>query len=95
MALFLVVYHLNYDGPYFSPNLNVNSEPNFTGLITDLLEDIIEMGSYLDRIDTNYPPYNVINKSSVAQSSVKSSFFFLICVFLIYYFRKILKKMNR
>lgn len=63
MALFLVVYLLNKDGPYFSPNLENDSEPHFYGLITSLLEDITEMGSCLERIDFNNQPYNVINKS--------------------------------
>lgn len=59
--LFLIAYNLNNEGPYFEPNLDVNSEPNFFGLIINLIEDIIEMGSYMERIDSNYPPYNVRN----------------------------------
>lgn len=46
-------------GPRFFPNLETEIEPNFFGLIKSLLDDIVEMGSYMERIDKNYPPYNV------------------------------------
>lgn len=46
-------------GPRFSPNLETEFEPHFFGLIKSLLDDIVEMGSYMERIDKNYPPYNV------------------------------------
>lgn len=47
-------------GPRFSPNLETEIEPHFFGLIKSLLDDIVDMGSYMERIDKNYPPYNVI-----------------------------------
>lgn len=46
-------------GPRFSPNLETEFEPHFFGLIKSLLDDIVEMGSYMERIDKKYPPYNV------------------------------------
>ncbi|XP_025202252.1 dynein beta chain, ciliary-like, partial [Melanaphis sacchari] len=59
-AIFLVVYFLdNNNLPRFSPNLEINDEPNFIGLVTSLLEDTVEMGSYMERIADNYPSYNV------------------------------------
>lgn len=46
--------------PFFSPNLEIENEPNLFGLINLLLDDMINMGSYIERIAENYPPYNVI-----------------------------------
>lgn len=45
--------------PRFSPNLETENEPHFFGLIKSLLDDIVDMGLYMERIDKNYPPYNV------------------------------------
>jgi len=60
LAIFIVVYLLDNDNlPRFSPNLEIDDEPNFHGLVTSLLEDIVEMGSYMERIADSYPPYNV------------------------------------
>jgi len=39
--------------------LEIDDEPNFYGLVTSLLEDMVEMGSYMERIADSYPPYNV------------------------------------
>jgi len=56
----MVVYLLDYNNlPRFSPNLEINDEPNFIGMVTSLLEDLVEMGSYMERIADSYPPYNV------------------------------------
>jgi len=56
----MVVYLLDNDNlPRFSPNLEIDDEPNFYELITSLLEDMVEMGFYMERIADNYPPYNV------------------------------------
>jgi len=56
----LVVYFLDNDNfPRFSPHLEIDDEPNFLGLVTSLLEDMVEMGSYMERIADSYPPYNV------------------------------------
>lgn len=58
--MFLVVYFLDNDNfPRFSPNLEIEDEPNFLGLVTSLLEDMVEMGSYMERIADSYPSYNV------------------------------------
>lgn len=58
--MFLVVYFLDNDNfPRFSPNLEIEDEPNFSGLVTSLLEDMVEMGSYMERIADSYPSYNV------------------------------------
>lgn len=45
--------------PFFSPGLEIENEPNLFGLINSLLEDMVEMGSYIERVADNYPPYNV------------------------------------
>lgn len=45
--------------PFFSPNLEIENEPNLFGLIHLLLDDIVNMGSCIERISENYPPYNV------------------------------------
>jgi len=60
LAIFIVIYFLNNDNfPHFSPNLEIDDEPNFYGLVTSLLEDMVEMGLYMERIADSYPPYNV------------------------------------
>lgn len=60
LAIFIVIYLLDTDNlPRFSPNLEIDDEPNFYGLVTSLLEDMVEMGSYMERIADSYPPYNV------------------------------------
>lgn len=59
-AIFNVSYLLSNDGPHFSPNLEIDSEPNFFGLVSSLLEDMVEIGSHMKRIADGYPPYNVI-----------------------------------
>jgi len=60
LAIFIVVYLLdNNNFPRFSPNLEIDDEPNFFGLFTSLLEDMVEMGLYMERIADSYPPYNV------------------------------------
>lgn len=59
MPLFIVVYLLNYDGPCFSPNLEIDSVPNFYGLVNSLLEDMVETNSHMEKIADGYPPYNV------------------------------------
>lgn len=45
--------------PFFSPSLEIENEPNLFGLINLLLNDMVNMGSYIERIAENYPPYNV------------------------------------
>lgn len=52
-------YLLDTNGPRFSPNLEMDVEPNFFGLISNLLEDTVEVGSFMERISDGYPPYNV------------------------------------
>lgn len=59
MALVMVEYILNDNGPRFSPDLEIDSEVHLLGLINSLLEDMIEMGSRMKRIADGYPPYNV------------------------------------
>lgn len=55
----MIVYFLSTDGPHFSPNLEIDYNPNFYGLIHSLLQDMVEMASCMDRIADGYPPYNV------------------------------------
>lgn len=57
----MAVYLLNNDGPGFSPDLEIDNEPNLLGLINSILNDIVEMGSSMERIADGCPPYNVIN----------------------------------
>jgi len=59
MALFVASYLLNDDGPYFSPNFEIDNDSSFFGLMNSLLEDIVKMGLYMERIADNYPPYCV------------------------------------
>jgi len=60
LAIFIVIYLLDNDNfPRFSPNLEIDHELNFYGLVTSLLEDMVEMGSYMERVADSYPPYNV------------------------------------
>jgi len=60
LAIFIVVYLLDTNNfPRFSPNLEIDDEPNFYGSVTSLLEDMVEMGSYMERVADSYPPYNV------------------------------------
>lgn len=59
MPIFMVVYVLSNKGPYFSPHLEYNYNPNFSELINSLLKDMIEVSSCMERIAVNYPPYNV------------------------------------
>lgn len=56
----MAVYLLNNDGPRFSPDLEIDNEPNMFGLINSILDDIVEMGSSMDRIADGCHPYNVI-----------------------------------
>lgn len=59
MELFIIQYLLNNNDPCFSPDLNTDNEQNFLELINSLLKDIVEMGSCMERIADDYPPYNV------------------------------------
>jgi len=52
-------YLLNDDGPHFSPNFEIDKEPNFLGLVNSLLEDMVETGSCMERIADGCPPYYV------------------------------------
>ncbi|VVC32244.1 Hypothetical protein CINCED_3A002285 [Cinara cedri] len=57
--IFVAVYLLKNNGPRFSPDLEIDNKPNLLGLINSLLNDIIEMGSSMERIADGCPPYNV------------------------------------
>lgn len=59
MPIFMVVFLLEKSGATFSPDLKTDNEPNFFGLVSSLLEDMIEIGSCMERIADEYPPYNV------------------------------------
>jgi len=59
MPIFMVVFLLDKKGATFSPDLKTDNEPNFFGLMSALLEDMIEIGSCVERIADEYPPYNV------------------------------------
>lgn len=52
-------YLLNDNGPKFSPNLEIDNDPNVFGLVNSLLDDMVEMGSCMERIADNYPSYYV------------------------------------
>jgi len=39
--------------------MEIDDEPNLYGLVTSLLEDMVEMGLCMKRIADSYPPYNV------------------------------------
>lgn len=67
-AIFMVLYLLNDKSlesihgslePTFLPNLDIENEPNLLSIINSLLDDMVEMGLCIERIDENYPPYNV------------------------------------
>lgn len=58
-ALFMVVYVLNSVGPTFSPSLAIGDDPNLLDLISALIENIVGLGSCVERIANDYPPYNV------------------------------------
>lgn len=59
MPIFMVVYLLNKGAAIFSPDLQIDNKPNFVSLMSSLLEDMIEIGSCMERISEGYPPYNV------------------------------------
>jgi len=59
MEIFNVSFILDINGPRFSPNLEIDSDLNLFGLINSLLEDIVEMGLYMERIADGYPSYDV------------------------------------
>lgn len=59
ITIFKAIYVLNENGPIFSPDFDINNEPNFYGIINSLLEDMVEMGLYMKRIVDDYPSYNV------------------------------------
>lgn len=59
VAIFMAMYVLNENDPTFLPDFNIDNDPNFYGIISTLLEDIVEMGVYMKRIAEDYPPYNV------------------------------------
>lgn len=60
MPFLMASYVLNNDGPQFSPDLNVDNNESFSGLVNSLLESIPEMGSCMERIDNSQPSYYVI-----------------------------------
>lgn len=59
-TLFMVLYLLTASGPCFSPSLVINDDQNFFALLNSLLDDMVDMGSYMNRIANEYPPYHVI-----------------------------------
>lgn len=59
-ALFMVTYILKILGPIFSPSLEIGDDPYLLELINSLIEDIVNLGSCMERIFDEYPPYNVL-----------------------------------
>jgi len=59
MEIFYVTYLLSSNGPHFFPDLEINKDTNFFELVNSLLNDMIEMGSFMERISDECPSYSV------------------------------------
>ncbi|XP_050529246.1 dynein beta chain, ciliary-like [Daktulosphaira vitifoliae] len=58
--MFMIIYILNSNGPKFSPSLEVISdEILFLDKINLLLGDIVELGSFIERVSNDNTPYNI------------------------------------
>lgn len=66
MEIFYVTYFLSSSGPHFFPDLEINKDTNFLELVNSLLNDMIEMGSFMERISEECLPYSVRFYSSKA-----------------------------
>lgn len=57
----MILYLLENNISFFSPNLEIGGDSYFVGQMNSLLEDMVEIKSCMARVAEDNPPYNVFS----------------------------------